>query len=105
MVRGAMTLKTYTRSRSYNPPKNWNEVRREIDTLLKEGITDYRKRKYMTPHFYTIPLTKEKEKYPIMSALAPLIQNRYIGFFLMEQGRRKRGGGNTAVWVLPGVEE
>jgi len=99
-----MPLKTFKRSKTYNPPDNWKAVRKEIDALLKSGVADYRNRKYLTPHFYTLPLIKEKEKYPIMCKLAPLIQSRYIGFFLMEQGRKKRGGRNTAVWVNPDAE-
>jgi hypothetical protein len=101
-----LATKTIKRSRSYNPPENWAKFKKEIASLLKKSNADYRTRKYLTPHFYTLPLTTNKSEYPLMSKLDKLIQSRYIGFFLMEQGRVKRkAGADTTVWMLPDPEE
>jgi len=85
-----------------NLPSNWLNIREEIGNLLLEGDPTYKKRLYITPSRYIWGIKDYPDKYPGLSKLTTPLQKRYISYFLIEQGRIKRGTktSKSQVWML-----
>lgn len=101
-------MRTYEMRENYRNGKKdiISEYRSEIDTLLRITDPNYEQRVYIKPIYWMEDLREHPEKYPKLSTLHASLQKRYISYFLKEQGRVKRGAGDsrlakTNVWMLP----
>lgn len=85
-----------------NLPEGWLKIREEVSLLLMEGDPDYKKRLYITPSRYLWGIKDSPDKYPLLSKLTHPLQKRYISYFLIGQGRVKRGTktSKSQVWML-----
>ena len=85
-----------------NLPKDWLMIREEVSRLLTEGDPTYKERLYISPSRYLWWIKDYPEKYPVLSKLTSPLQKRYISYFLIEQGRVKRGTktSKSQVWML-----
>ena len=88
---------------SFNVPKNWSDLKKEIHLLFLEGNPVYKQKNYITPGLYTLPIKENPEKYPLLSGIKKPLLKRYMSYFLKEQGRISRGTSTakSQVWVLP----
>jgi hypothetical protein len=95
------------KGRTFNLPKNWDEIGAELELLMCTNDPNYKKRHCLTPSFYVYTVEDKPWNYPLLREMQISLRKRYLSYFLKEQGRVARGKVEgrrikKMVWALPG---